>query len=102
MLALGGDTNVPMGGSIEALMEGGMDELVGGCGLGLGVSDISTSADESLLPMTLPIGPDILAANELTPRAVLSGIISCTSSKYSQPEFLKGFSKVCDCERSSR
>ena len=101
MLALGDDTNVLMGGGIEALMEGGMDELVGGCGLGLGVSDIFTLADESLLPMMLPIGPDILAANVLTPRAVLSGIISCTSSKYSQPKFLKGISKVCDCERSS-
>ena len=101
MLALGDDMNVPMGGSIEALMEGSMDALVEGCGLRLRVSDISMSAHKLLLPMTLPIGLDILAANELTPWAVLSGIISCTSSKYSQPEFLKGLSKVCDCKRSS-
>ena len=72
---LGDDTNVPMGGGIEALMEGGMDELVRGCGLGLGVSDISMSAHKLLLPMTLSIGPDILVANELTPWVVLSSIV---------------------------
>ena len=72
---LGDDTNVPMGGGIEALMEGGMDELVRGCGLGLGVSDISMSAHKLLLPMTLSIGPDILAENELTPWVVLSSIV---------------------------